>query len=464
MVTTAFSSETAQQATERHLARVRRILVTCHAWLVGMGLIWFTFFALRGDVAFMILNGLMIPCGLLGLYITRHGRVRAASMLFCFVLWFTLSVIALYYDIPTPAAPRSVHFYLLPLGVACLVLLRYAHPWLRHGCTVFSMLLFVVLASMPFGLDTRFALPDSVRVSGTWVNTISAMLLLYAVVRILLTDQREDHGLMPALRKALKRRQFELHYQPQVRVDGSVYSAEALLRWKHPSQGYVSPGVFIPLAEQSGLILPLGDWVLQEGCMQLGRWAHLPHMAPLAVAVNVSAEQFRQADYLSRVQGALQRSGARPELLKIELTESMLAEDLDGLIAKMHELRGMGLRISLDDFGTGFSSLSYLKHLPLDQLKLDQSFVREVLDDPNDAAIVRSVIDLGLSLGLEIIAEGVEMAAQRDCLAAMGCPAFQGYLFSRPLPVAEFERYVLRQTTVLRRPDGFHPLAAPLPS
>ncbi|MFZ4552709.1 MAG: EAL domain-containing protein [Aquabacterium sp.] len=241
------------------------------------------------------------------------------------------------------------------------------------------------------------------------------------------------------MRKALTRHEFELFYQPQVNADGTVHGAEALLRWHQPQRGMVSPGEFIPLAEQSGLILPLGQWVLESACRQLVRWSQIPEMAHLSVAVNVSARQFRQADFVALVSDALERTGARPDLLKLELTESMLVDDMELVIDKMAALKVIGVVFSLDDFGTGYSSLHYLKRLPLDQLKIDQSFVRNVMSDGNDAAIVRTIVALADTLGLTVIAEGVETLEQRDFLLAQGCQHFQGYLFGRPVPSATFE-------------------------
>ena len=241
------------------------------------------------------------------------------------------------------------------------------------------------------------------------------------------------------LRDALREGQFQLHYQAQIQGSRRLTGAEVLLRWQHPQRGLVMPVEFIRLAEDSGLIVPMGQWVLERACEQLARWAQQPALAPLTLSVNVSARQFRQADFVPQVLGALQRCGAQARRLKLELTESLLVHDLEATIAKMVALRQHGIGFSLDDFGTGYSSLSYLKRLPLDQLKIDQSFVHDCLSDANDAAIARMVIALGGSLGLEVLAEGVETQAQRDFLAAEGCSHYQGYWFSRPLPLADFE-------------------------
>ena len=246
------------------------------------------------------------------------------------------------------------------------------------------------------------------------------------------------------MRAGLEQGQFELFYQAQM-DHGRITGCECLLRWRHPRDGFVSPAAFVPLAEETGLILPLGEWVLQTACRQLAAWARQPALAHLTLAVNVSPRQFHQAAFVSQVLAALAGSGADARHLKLELTEGLLLQDVEDTIAKMVQLKGYGVGFSLDDFGTGYSSLSYLKRLPLDQLKIDQGFVRDVLTDPNDATIARTIVALGTSLGLHVIAEGVETEAQREFLERSDCHAWQGYLLSRPLPVAEFEALVLRQ-------------------
>ena len=243
------------------------------------------------------------------------------------------------------------------------------------------------------------------------------------------------------MRSGLAQGQFELFYQPQV-VHGRITGAEALLRWRHPAKGFVSPAEFIPLAEDCGLILPLGEWVLHTACERLARWAHHPELSTLGLAVNVSPRQFHQSGFVAQVLAALASTGADGRRLKLELTEGLLLQDVEDTIAKMAQLRAYGVGFSLDDFGTGYSSLAYLKRLPLDELKIDQSFVRDVLTDPNDAAIARTIVALGTSLGLRVTAEGVETEAQRAFLERNHCHAWQGYLLSPPLAVDSFEALV----------------------
>jgi EAL domain-containing protein (putative c-di-GMP-specific phosphodiesterase class I) len=239
-------------------------------------------------------------------------------------------------------------------------------------------------------------------------------------------------ALETGLREAVRDGQFLLHYQPQVADGGQLCGVEALVRWQHPQRGLVAPAEFIALAEDTGLILPLGQWVLETACTQLATWATQPGMAHLTIAVNVSARQFHQKEFVANVLAALGLSGANPRRLKLELTEGLLVDNLEDVIAKMNALKAEGVGFSLDDFGTGYSSLSYLKRLPLDQLKIDQSFVRDLLTDPNDTVIARAIVALGHNLGLQVIAEGMESADQYDVLASLGCDAYQGYYFGRP--------------------------------
>ena len=246
------------------------------------------------------------------------------------------------------------------------------------------------------------------------------------------------------LREGLRQSQLLLHYQPQVDDDGRITGAEALVRWQHPVRGMIPPMEFIGLAEETGLILNLGHWVLETACKQLVAWSGKTAMAHLTLAVNVSAHQFRQIDFVEQVLAVLKSTGANPHRLKLELTESLLVSNVDEVIGKMFALKARGVGFSLDDFGTGYSSLSYLKRLPLDQLKIDQSFVRDIHVDPNDAAIAKTIVALAHSLGLGVISEGVETAAQRDFLAHAGCHAHQGYFFSRPLAIEGFEAFAQR--------------------
>jgi EAL domain-containing protein (putative c-di-GMP-specific phosphodiesterase class I) len=244
------------------------------------------------------------------------------------------------------------------------------------------------------------------------------------------------------LRQAWRDSHLAIEYQPQVGMDGGMAGVEALLRWEHPTRGIVRPDEFIPTAEETSLIIPIGHWVLEAACAQLAQWGTRPDRSHLSIAVNVSVRQFRHPDFIDEVMSCVRRSGIRPDRLKLELTESLLADNLDAAIAKMRNLKDMGVRLSVDDFGIGYSSLSYLKRLPIDELKIDRAFVKDILTDSNDAAIAGTIIGLCRSLGLDVIAEGVETEEQRAFLARQGCQRYQGYLYCRPLPIDNLETFM----------------------
>ncbi|MDM7457178.1 MAG: EAL domain-containing protein [Tepidimonas sp.] len=245
----------------------------------------------------------------------------------------------------------------------------------------------------------------------------------------------ERATLQHELRHGLREQEFALHGQVIVNGGGRIQGLEALIRWRHPKRGMVSPAAFIPLAEQSGLIVPMGQWILEQACRTLARWSSDPERSHWTLAVNLSARQLRQPDLVDTVLRVIDASGCDPKKLKLELTESQLLHDVEDTIKKMEALSARGIRFALDDFGTGYSSLAYLKRLPLSQLKIDRTFVRDLLDDPNDAAIAQTILQLADSLGLDVVAEGVETAAQFEALYAMGCRLFQGYHFGRPAPL-----------------------------
>lgn len=248
------------------------------------------------------------------------------------------------------------------------------------------------------------------------------------------------------LRIAIREGQLVLFYQPQVNLEGEIVGVEALVRWNHPQKGLIPPNAFIPLAEETGLIVSLGNWVLQTACMQLVAWLRLYPQIQLHMSINVSVKQFQEAHFYNTVEAVIQQTGIGAHSVKLELTESLIVENVLETIAKIKSLRSLGMNFSLDDFGTGYSSLSYLKRLPLDELKIDQSFVRDIIIDNNDAMIVKTIIEMAHNFDLDVIAEGVEDAEQFKFLQENGCALFQGYLFGKPMPAAEIERLFLRSS------------------
>jgi EAL domain-containing protein (putative c-di-GMP-specific phosphodiesterase class I) len=254
------------------------------------------------------------------------------------------------------------------------------------------------------------------------------------------------------LHTALAQQQFKLYYQIQVDTQGQPLGAEVLVRWQHPQRGLVSPAQFIPLAEETGLIVPIGEWVLDTACAQIRQWAEDSSLDGLVIAVNVSSKQFRQPNFVAQVEKAVGRHKIKPASLKLELTESLVLDNVDDTIAKMIALKEFGVSFSMDDFGTGYSSLSYLKRLPLDQIKIDQSFVRDITTNKTDMLMVKTILDLGKNFGMNVIAEGVETEIQLQMLKMSGCASFQGYLFSKPVPVEEFNELLNRKRLIHSTP------------
>ena len=425
-----------------HARRVYLMLRISAAVLFAMGLGWALIFSVRGDWYIVGVDLLMVVIGSLVWHWAGHQRVRLAFYALFFTIYVVVCLMALLQDVPNLAAPRTTHHFLMVLAFSTLLFLRDENRWLRHGLALLCMATYVVLGSTQIGFVTSYTVPDSVRIGGSWINTTVALLTLYGLIHVMINEFSVQSEPERDLRRGLERGEFFLVYQPQIASGGRVVGAEALLRWQHPQRGLVSPAEFIPLAEQSGAIVPLGLMALETACAQLVRWAQQPALKDATLSVNVSAQQFRQADFVEQVQQILQRTGAASHGLKLELTESLLVHDFEDIVLKMEALRALGVGFSLDDFGTGYSSLNYLKRLPLDQLKIDQSFVRDVLTDPNDAAIARTVIMLGQNMGFAVIAEGVETEGQKEFLMENGCHIFQGYLFSKPLPAPLFMEFV----------------------
>ena len=424
-----------------HLRRVRRMLVQGSATTAGLSLAWGAYFGAHGHWFIVALDVIAVSLSVLAIALLRRGRLRLASHLFVGVVYALLVVTALLIDLPSAQVPRTMHLFLLPLAPCASLLMRNEPAWLRHGIPAICLATFMLLAGTGLHGPDAFALPDSIRSVGMWIDILFSMTSLYGSVLLILAEVAERNGIELELRNALIRGEFLLHYQPQVASDGRVIGAEALIRWRHPVRGMVPPNDFIPVAEATGLMIPIGDWVLRSACMQLARWQANPASAHMTLAVNCSARQFAEPDFVQRVMTIVRETGAPLAMLKLELTESVLAEDMDDVVGKMVELRTHGVRFSLDDFGTGFSSLNYLRQLPVDQLKIDQSFVRNMLRSNQDASIAKTVIALGQTLGLDVIAEGVETGEHRRLLADIGCTSYQGFYFAKPLPSEDFEAF-----------------------
>lgn len=422
--------------------RMRRALLVSSLMLGSISLLWGLYFVTHGNWNMWHINLTSLVVAVVSALLTLRRHIRAASILmFCYV-YVVLCIFCAFLDIPTLDAPRSNHNYFLVIALFAWLVFKGDKPWLRHGLTLAGLLGFIFFASTTWGVQTYVLGPD-VRIPGTWIHNIIATGLLWTLLWVMQANLSERSVMESDLRKAIPDNQLVLYYQPQTGDDGRIVGAEALLRWQHPLNGLVPPADFIPLAEQTGLIMPIGHWVLGAACAQLMAWEKNPATAHLSLAVNVSALQFKQPDYVNQVISVLDRSGIAPARLTLELTESMLVNDVNDIITKMNALKAKGVHLSLDDFGTGYSSLSYLKKLPLDELKIDQSFVRDMLTDTHDVSIVRTVVELAHGMKLHVIAEGVETEDHRQFLADLGCHSFQGYLLSKPVPIADFEAVIV---------------------
>jgi EAL domain-containing protein (putative c-di-GMP-specific phosphodiesterase class I) len=413
--------------------------------LLLVGGFWSGVFILRGAWGIVLVDIVLILCGLGVFILTLRNQERHANLLLFGVIILVIVGMTLVLDPHSAAAPRATHLYLLPLAVAALMAFRDERFWLRYGVTLLCLALFIGLASSAWSPASAYSLPDEVRVVGSWVQGVAAMSMLFVLLHILQSDVAERSELDRGLQTALRENQFVLHYQPQLNSAGRVVGAEALIRWQHPQRGLVAPGEFIDHAEKTGLIIPIGQWVLKQAFAQLRTWKDDPQYHGISLAVNISQKQLRQASFVADILVLIETYGIDARRLELELTETLIVQDIDDLMRKMAALVEHGVRFSLDDFGTGFSSLSHLKRLPLNTLKIDRSFISDVLTDSNSQAIVRTVIALAQSMDMSVIAEGVETEAQQQFLLSNGCMQFQGYLFSKPLPLHAFSAFVERQ-------------------
>ncbi|MDH1683347.1 EAL domain-containing protein [Pseudomonas chengduensis] len=424
--------------------RERRMRMLASLVMIAMGVLWGVFFSARGYWAIVIMDVAIIFSGLAVFVLTLRDKARSANLILFSALIVVVVASTLLLDPSTRMAPRATHLYLLPMAVGALMAFRDDPLWLRYGVSLFCLLLFVALAASNWRPTDLYALPDDVRRVGSWLQAGVAMVLFFLLLHILQTDTAERSELDRDLRAAIREGQFVLHYQPQLNDAGRVVGAEVLIRWQHPQRGLLAPGEFIDHAENTGLIIPIGQWVLEQTAAQLRRWKGDPLFGDLGLAVNISQKQLSQSSFVAEILGLIERHGIDARRLELELTETLIVHDMEDLTRKMTALVEHGVRFSLDDFGTGFSSLSHLKRLPLSKLKIDRSFICDVLTDANSETIVRTVIALGQSMGMTVIAEGVETEAQRRFLADNGCTQFQGYLLGRPMPLVDFSTFVQR--------------------
>lgn len=429
---------------EDYQSRLKHLVYAGCGFAILVSVVWGIFDALFGYWYIVALRAVLAVSAIIAAVLNSRGRTRQALFFIFSIIFLVTFVFCAVFDIPDAEAPRSFQLYFLALGIACFLSFKGESIGLAYGTPLICFAAYYFFASSMWGIPTEYTMSDHYRLIGNWVANGLGIGLLYILFYVMQSEPLQYNSMVTELYKGLADKNFILHYQPQIGSNGRICGAETLIRWNHPTRGMISPYHFIPLAEQSGFILPLGHWVLGAACAQLVAWSTNPMTQKLTLSVNVSAKQFLQEDYVNQVLSIIERSGANPSLLKLELTESMLVNNVEDIIKKMEGLRLLGIRISLDDFGTGYSSLSYLKKLPIDQMKIDQSFVRDMLSNNQDEAIVRSIVTLALQLDLDLIAEGVETEEQRVFLKELGCHSIQGYLLSQPLEIQAFDQ-LLRQ-------------------
>lgn len=414
--------------------------------LTAVGIGWAVVFAAMGWWTVVALDFAIIVTGVATYLLTTRGQLSFGILVSQASFMLIAITMGLLLDVPTAEAPRVTHLYLLV--VAALGYLNYQREKTRMQLALIAacLLTYVVLASAPLALPFVVPMPEMVRTIGTWANTIIATTMLAACFYAMRAEFTRQDKFTQDLMAALWRSEFELVYQPQVDSARAVIGAEALLRWNSPQHGRVSPAEFIPQAEKSGLMVPIGAWVIERGCQVLAAWNARSDLCHLTLSINVSASQLLDDDFESIVRKALAESGADPQRLILELTESVMVSEMDLIAAKLDSLHDLGITIALDDFGTGYSSLSYLRRLPIQQLKIDRGFVQDAVKTMRSASLVENVVRIGRDLGHDVLAEGVETMEQHALLAKAGCSQFQGYLYGKPMPLAEFERCVGGET------------------
>ncbi|MCY0146271.1 EAL domain-containing protein [Hoeflea sp. G2-23] len=439
-------------SSEKHSQRLILAYQTASVLIIAIGLAWAAFFTWSQQWSLVTADLVLVSVAAAGWWLLSSGRLNAALIVTQLSLLVFIIFYALMFDIPSESYPRNTHLYLL--DIALLGFINHLRDTSKIQLAIIAACIcaFIVLASTHYALPFAQPISDDIRANGIWVNSILTAGILCGGIYALQREFTRPKGLALELCNAVHRGEMQLYFQPQIDDVGTIHGAEALLRWQHPQRGQIPPGDFIPVAEEAGLMPLLGGWVLKEACRTLAIWSDDPVLSKLTLAVNVSASQFQIEGFESSVLEYVGFYRIDPTLLQLELTESVLVHDLAPTVAKMERLRATGISIALDDFGTGYSSLSYLRRLPLDQLKIDRSFVKESLESERGAALVKSIVQLGIDLGFVVLAEGIETPAQHAFLLDCGCHEFQGYLFGRPMRETDFAAHVQQATGAAAQP------------
>ena len=408
--------------------------------LIGVG--WGIAFLHLQRPVLASMHGFLTAFGIAMVWLAHRSQLTAAAVLAAHVLPLFIAASCLFDEVPA-GVHRATQMHFLPVALGAYFVFRRSRFYLKYVIPALCLIAFSVLSNTSIGFhDPALVIPARHAELGVWVNTITAIAELAFIVVVMNSDLSVRRMMGSEMRKAIANDGFTLYYQPQVDRDGTVVGAEALIRWPHATMGFIPPCDFLPIAEETGLIVPIGNWVLRASCAQLAAWNRKPETRHLTLAVNVSASQFRQPDFVQTFSEIIRLSGVDPSTLKLEITETMFVDNVDSTVSKMKALSAIGVRWSIDDFGTGYSSLSMLSQFPISQIKVDQSFVRTMLNSASSMVVTEAIIALARKLGLQVVAEGVETIEQRDRLCEAGCQVYQGYLFSAPVGIEAFDSFL----------------------
>lgn len=436
MMTTEISSTGQQKGKLAYLLKIASIVIAATA------ITWTTFYIVTQNWLAALGESTFIMLGYLAYTAASRNNTKTIAQVYFPLLLVMMCIFCLFLDVPNAIVPRSAHHYFLPMLLYAYIIYQDENPYLKVTTLALISIAFLVFSCTSIGVNLS-SMTNEHRLIGVWLTNAEALVMLALVALVMQSEFKIRHTLELELSKALLKNELHFYFQPQVNKNGVVLGAEILTRWNHPSLGNIPPDVFIPLAEESDLILYLGKQVLATACNQLAIWKQNKATEHLTLSVNISVKQFQSAEFTQYVIALLDDTKIDAHKLKLEVTESIFAVDLDVILTKMMQLKSYGIQFSLDDFGTGYSSLAYVKNMPLDELKIDKSFIKDVLTNVSDASITKMIISLARELNIAIIAEGVEKKEQQQFLIENGCHHYQGYFYSPPLPINEFDAFVL---------------------
>lgn len=423
-----------QQLTIAAKANIFICIIFCLFWTIyfAFAQIWLIVYM---DIFFTLIS-------IFSLFLIYINRISAGILLSQVVLLVFPVVFCLFFDIATVDRPQVAHLF-LPAG-AILGYLNYRRDpsYFQFILILLSIGCFIFFSGSSFNLESAIPLSEDIRDHGGWIATCAATLMICISIYTMQLEIQIENSMVKDLRLALAKQQFELFYQPQINSSETLIGAEALLRWHHPTLGYIPTKDFIPAAETFGLMPEIGEWVLAQGCKVLQDWSKKAETKDLTLSINISADHFMQASFEQTVIGMVQKYKINPSRLILEITENIALNNCVSMIEKMHFLSKNGIQLSLDDFGTGYSSLSYLQKMPISQIKIDRSFVQAALDDKRSNKLVTGIIKIGLDLNLRVLVEGIETTEQFSAFKNNGCTEFQGYLWGCPMPLNDFLKQI----------------------